>query len=217
MLSKSQLAIQLSRLLLFENPLLDKEQYPTDSEIAADILWHAYMFGDIENKTIADLGAGTGILGIGALMLGAKNLIFVDIDQLALEKLQENLEAINITKKKYRIIHKDINDVLKKDFQKDFPVQVILQNPPFGTKTENADKFFLQKAFTIAPIIYSFHKSSTAKFIEAIAKDHHYKITHEFKYQFPLKQTMKMHKSRIKRIEVSCFRFSLFQAPVSQK
>ncbi|MBI5393586.1 methyltransferase [Candidatus Woesearchaeota archaeon] len=206
MLSKSQLAIQLSRLLLFENPKIDKEQYPTDSEIAADLLWHAYMLGDIEDKTIADLGCGTGVLGIGALLLDARNLIFVDSDQLALEKLEENLAAINVAKKKYKIIHKDINYLLKKDFTGNLIAQVIIQNPPFGTKIENADKFFLQKAFAIAPIIYSFHKSSTKRFIETIAKNHNYTITHEFKYQFPLKQTMKIHKSKIKRIEVSCFR-----------
>ncbi len=209
MFTKSQLAIQLSKLLLFENPDMMKEQYPTDSEVAADLLWHAYMLGDIEKMAIADLGAGTGVLGIGALLLGAKKMLFVDVDQLALERLEENITAVNIKKQKYKIINKNITDLQKKDFidSKFLEIQVILENPPFGTKTENADKFFLQKAFTIAPVIYSFHKSSTIKFIEAIAKDYKYTITHEFKYHFPLKQSMKMHKSKIKKIEVSCFRF----------
>ena len=83
--SKSGLAVVLSRLSVFQRPKVRVEQYPTDSEIAAEVLWSAFMKGDIDKMCIADLGCGTGILGIGALLLGAKKVYFLDIDQNALE------------------------------------------------------------------------------------------------------------------------------------
>ena len=79
-MTKTQLAVELSRLKTFQKPKMYLEQYPTDSEIAADMLWSADMQGDIEGKVIADLGAGTGILGIGALILGAKGITCSLID-----------------------------------------------------------------------------------------------------------------------------------------
>ena len=61
MITKSRLAIELSELKVFESAKLKLEQYPTDSEIAADILWNAFMHGDIEGKTIADLAKRLGV------------------------------------------------------------------------------------------------------------------------------------------------------------
>src|SRR3989338_8397937 len=84
-MSKSSLAIELSKLKVFESPKVRQEQYPTDSEIAASVLWNAYILGDLEGKVIADLGCGTGILGIGALLLGAKKVFFIEVDKKALE------------------------------------------------------------------------------------------------------------------------------------
>ena len=87
MVSKSSLAIELSKLKVFNQANVSLEQYPTDSEIAATILWQAKMNNDIEDKIIADLGAGTGILGIGALLLGADYVYFVEKDEKAIEIL----------------------------------------------------------------------------------------------------------------------------------
>jgi len=70
--SKSGLAVILSSLLSFKSPKIKLEQYETPSEIAADVLWNAHMNGDLVDKTVADLGSGTGVLGLGAVLLGAK-------------------------------------------------------------------------------------------------------------------------------------------------
>ena len=64
--SKGALAVILSKLKVFTAPKVRVEQYPTDAEIAAEVLWQAHMKGDI-GKVSADLGCGTGILGIGLL------------------------------------------------------------------------------------------------------------------------------------------------------
>ncbi|MFB2770748.1 50S ribosomal protein L11 methyltransferase [Pelatocladus sp. BLCC-F211] len=44
-----------------------------------------------ENTVIADIGCGSGILSIGALLLGAKQVYAVDTDPLAVQSTQENL------------------------------------------------------------------------------------------------------------------------------
>jgi putative methylase len=162
------------------------------------MLWSAYMQGDIEGKTIADLGCGTGILGIGALLLGARIVFFVDTDTAALAVLGSNLYRVG-AKKGFKVINDDIANFCDK-------VDVVLQNPPFGTRREHADKAFLEKAVSIAETIYSFHKTSTARFVEAFARDNRLRIANRWDFSFPLKATMGFHERRIQRVEVSCFR-----------
>ena len=198
MKSKKQLAVTLSRLQSFEKPSIRLEQYPTDSEIAAEIIWHADLSKDIQNKTIADLGCGTGVLGIGTLLFDPKHVYFVDVDERSLKQLKNNLQLMDFHKD-YEIICDDIKNFNQK-------VDVVFQNPPFGVKTEHADKQFLEKAFQVADVVYSFHKLNTKNFVEAISKDHGFKITHFFKLDFPLKQTQSFHKKKFHRIEVGCWR-----------
>ena len=70
------------------------EQYPTRPHIAACML-HTIdaTFDDLEDKIVADLGCGCGVLSIGAAMLGAGAVIGFDIDQDALEQFQGNIEG----------------------------------------------------------------------------------------------------------------------------
>jgi putative methylase len=194
-LSKSSLAIELSKLKTFSEGEIKLEQYSTDSEIAAEILWNAFLIGDINGKTVADLGAGTGILGIGAEILGATKVFLVEKEEKALKIAEENAENIEGVK----IIGKDINDF-------EDAVDTVIMNPPFGTKSEHADKAFLDKAFSITDVVYSIHKTSTRKFVEAMARDHCFTITHCWNYSFPIKRSYHFHRKPKVNIDVSCFR-----------
>jgi len=51
---------------------------------------------DVSNKSIADIGCGSGILGIASLKLGAKKCYFSDIDAIALNNLVDNLRINNV-------------------------------------------------------------------------------------------------------------------------
>jgi putative methylase len=197
MLTKKQLAIQLSKLRVFEKPKLSMEQYPTDSEIAADILWDAFMKGDLANKTIADLGAGTGILGIGALLLGAHHVYFVEKDLDAVMLLNQNLRILR--NKNYTVLSMDVSAFIEK-------VDTVFQNPPFGTKQAHADKPFMETAFRIATVVYSFHKTATDAFVRAIAGDFSFTVAETYHFVFPLRQTYSYHKKKLERIEVTCYR-----------
>lgn len=196
MVSKSKIAIMLSQLQLFKQANFKQEQYPTDSEVAAETLWLAYMKGDIEGKIIADFGCGTGVLGIAALLLGAEKVYFVDKDNEALEILEQNLAELEYDN--YEVMNKDIGDTK-------ISADVVLENPPFGTRQKHADREFLLKAFETARVVYSFHKTSTSKFVEKISKDYGFRIAERRDFKFPLKNTMEHHKSKIKRIDVTMF------------
>ena len=197
-MSRSGLAIVLSALKGFSEPKVSVEQYITDPEIAATVLWDAYMKGDIEGKVIVDLGSGTGILGIGAMLLGAKKVYFVESESSAMETARENAKDIQ-SEGSAEFFLIDISGFNKK-------ADTVIMNPPFGTKSEHSDKKFLEKAFEISEVVYSFHKSETKGFIERFVNAKGFKITQVIDFEFPLKATMEFHRKRIERINVSCFR-----------
>ena len=198
--SKSGLAITLSRLEGFSEPKVRQEQYLIDSEIGASVLWNAYLLGNTEGKVIADFGCGTGLLGIGALLLGAKYAFFVDSDKKALETAKNNaskLKSEGYSFGKMRFICNDIGRLKIK-------ADVVLENPPFGTKMRHNDIFFLENALETAPVVYSFHKSETLSFLERFAAKKNAEITHIWDFKFPLKASFAFHRRQIHLINVSC-------------
>lgn len=199
MTTKKELAIALSRLDDFANPKAKFEQYITDSNIAADILWQAHMRGDIAHKTIADLGAGTGVLGIGALLLGAKHVHFVEIDEDALKMCKKNVDSLSLSDVNHVSYHLGPIDHFSQR------VDVVIQNPPFGTKQEHADRNFLMKAFSLADIVYTFHKTSTEGFVETIARDEGFVIRERAQYDFPLPHTYAFHEKTRGNTKVTIF------------
>ena len=199
--SKKALAVLLSGLEGFRSPEVRVEQYATDPEIAAEVLWQAYMKGDI-GKVSVDLGCGPGMLGIGLLALGAEKVYFVDFDQKVLEIAKGNMAKLKSECKSSGeavFLWKDI-----KDFNEQ--VDLVIMNPPFGVKVRHTDREFLKKAFEVGKVVYSFHKSESKKFLESFSKDNNFKITDVFDFEFPLKATMSFHSKKVKRILVSCFR-----------
>ncbi|HLC85060.1 MAG TPA: METTL5 family protein [Candidatus Nanoarchaeia archaeon] len=202
--SRAALAVALSKLKGFSDPKVSLEQYTTEPDVAADMLWNALMQGDIDGKKVADLGAGTGFLGIGALILGAAEVIFVESEGSALDITRVNLawaqEAYGFAGSA-RFIEADV-----KQFQEE--VDTVVENPPFGTKVVHADKTFLETALHIAKKAYSLHKTTSESFVQAIARDHGAQVVLAGKYLYPLPATMAHHTQKRAFIEVSLFVFS---------
>nr|AAW24839.1 unknown [Schistosoma japonicum]AAX30139.1 SJCHGC00664 protein [Schistosoma japonicum]CAX73589.1 hypothetical protein [Schistosoma japonicum] len=72
-LSRKKLHYYLENVKTFRNPKLEFEQYCTSAQVAADILFNIQMMdGALEGMSVADLGCGTGMLSIGAKLLGAR-------------------------------------------------------------------------------------------------------------------------------------------------
>ena len=207
MMSKSRLAILLSKLEVFKGPKVRQEQYPTDSEIAASTLWNAYVLGDIEGRVIVDLGCGTGILGIGALLLGANKVSFIDMDKAALDIAKTNILKVESESLEYNGLISKAEFICRDVREVNTEVEVVLENPPFGTKVKHSYRLFLEKALETAPIVYSFHKSESKAFLESFAAKKNARITHIWDFKFPLKASFEFHRRQIHRINVSCFRF----------
>jgi putative methylase len=136
--------------------LVALEQYTIPADLAADILFQAcYVYDDIENKSVVDLGTGTGRLALGASMLGAAYVVGVDLD----------LPSIGVALKHAKLlgagpdwIHGDIECLRGR-------VDTVLMNPPFGTKQPHADVHFLEVALALGMTVYSIHKSATRRYL----------------------------------------------------
>ncbi|RMF55700.1 methyltransferase domain-containing protein [Candidatus Woesearchaeota archaeon] len=202
MFSKSKLAILLSRLKDFERPNVKLEQYSTPSEIAAEVVYRAAELGDIKGKSILDPACGPGFLGIAALLLGAKKVNFLDASKEAIALCRENVRSIS---KEYNIGKAEFTLSRIQDFSGKY--DVVVQNPPFGTKIRHHDRDFLIKAFETASVVYSFHKVESRDFLYRISADNNFRITHAWLFDFALPASQKFHKRRIHRIRVGCWRF----------
>lgn len=62
---------------------------------------------DVSGISLLDLFSGSGIVGIEAISRGAKFVCFVDSDLSLIKQLKSNLEYLQVSPDKYRIIHSD--------------------------------------------------------------------------------------------------------------
>ena len=85
----------LESLETFSSPKDYLEQYQTPPSIAGEMIHYISNNYSLNNYSIADLGCGTGILGISAALCGCKNVFLFDIDEEALDIAKNNIE-INI-------------------------------------------------------------------------------------------------------------------------
>jgi len=69
-----------------------------------------------EETTVLDIGCGSGILSIAALLLGAKEVTGVDIDALAVKTALENGEANGFFPPKYNILQGNLTDKVSGKF-----------------------------------------------------------------------------------------------------
>ena len=155
--SQRSLAIALSTLIFLQHPSAAQEQYPTPPDLAAALLWHAHLRGDLFEKSVADLGCGNGILGYGAHLLGASDVFFVDSDATVLTLARQNFFSGHF-------LCADVSTFSS-------PVHTVVMNPPFGVQSRHADRIFFSVAFHCAQVIYVIHKITSRSFISRLACD----------------------------------------------
>jgi len=150
---KKDLEMLLSEIGQHPSPRPNLEQYTISDSIAATTLYlAAYTYNDIVNKTVLDLGCGTGKLALGAAFLGAERVVGVDIDKVAVRAALQNSKKTCLDGK-VEWFNADISAICG-DFD------TVVQNPPFGVQKNKADRKFLKKALETGNTVYSFHKSS---------------------------------------------------------
>ena len=130
----------LSGLDPHPNDSVELEQYTTEGDLAARWLADIVAFSDLSGGCkVADLGAGNGVLGLGALAMGAGRAMLVETDQAACEVAKSNAESLGFA---------DSVEVIQATLGSD-PVDlssadVVISNPPWGRQTPRADRPFLE-------------------------------------------------------------------------
>lgn len=197
-MKKKEMEILLQKIPLPNKPISNLEQYMTPANIAADIIFTAHQFGDIENKTIIDLGCGTGIFSTGAVLAGAKKVTGIDIDKDIIMIAKEYAKKNNL-RIDFRVM--DVKSVQAK-------CNTVIMNPPFGAQKSNqkADRKFIEKGFEISQIIYSIHLNKTIPFLEKMISSLDGNITYRKDYVFPIKWTFKFHDKEVMNYDVTLLR-----------
>ena len=70
--------------------------FGTGNHETTSMMVETILENDMQNKTVLDMGCGTGILGILASMKGAKKVTAIDIDEWSFSGANENAELNNI-------------------------------------------------------------------------------------------------------------------------
>lgn len=191
----------------FESPNVNLEQYKTPAVVAAPFLHMAFMSGDIQGKTVYDLGCGTGILSVGAAILGASKVIGFDIDEAAVRSAEKNTALMDseIYETDIDFIVSDVSTIpgmieageLKR-------ADTVLMNPPFGAQEKGNDRPFLEAALASGDVIYSIHNKGSRAFIEKFIKPA--VVTDCFITDFPIRKTFDFHKKEVQSIDIEIYR-----------
>lgn len=181
---QKHLAIELSGLPSHPSKNVKLEQYATDGDIAARWLLGINAqdpFANME-QGIVDLGAGNGILGIGALLLGAPRAVFVEVDPAAADAIEEGLEAQSLSARS-RVLRCDVEEVVD---DPDCVCDLVLMNPPWGQQRKSADRPFLQASIALAKTSVHMMHSAGAMHVEPWARDHGWRAVKWLDVEFPL-------------------------------
>lgn len=191
------LEIKLERVAGIPNPDPAQEQYMTPAPLAARLLFDAYLAGDIEGCSVCDLGSGTGILSIGAALLGADEVVGVEGDARLVAAARENAEKLSAD---CRFIADDIRS-MRESFD------TVVMNPPFGAQSEHADRPFIDAALRIAPVIYGIFNAGTMPFLASYIRGRA-EIAGAVSALFPIKRMFSFHSRDLLEIpvEIVCLR-----------
>ncbi len=201
--TRRRLAQELAVVAGFEDPRAPLEQYHTPPDLAAHIVHVADLRGDIEDRTVIDLGCGTGMLALGAALRGPKRVIGLDIDPAPLSTARENERRVGAMTDVAWVR----GDATAAPFAPREPT-TILMNPPFGAQSgnEGADRAFLETAAEIAAVSYSVHNAGSESFVESFADDNGGTVTDAFAAEFELPRQFDHHADESRSIDTEVFR-----------
>jgi putative methylase len=180
----------------FSSPSPRLEQYQPPSSLAARLLYHASLRGDITGRNVCDLGCGTGILSIGAFLLGAAKVTGVETDHRALAVARRNAAKFQTS---VSFISGDVSDA---DLLAGIGAcDTVVMNPPFGAQKAHADRPFIDAGLVLAPVIYGIFNAGSRHFLERYL-DGRAVIEEIIGGLLPIRRTFSFHKKDIREIPV---------------
>jgi putative methylase len=200
-----QLEITLEKLDRFRNPDPSHEQYSTPPALAARLLFHAMMNGDITGKRVCDLGCGTGILTIGSALLGAGSVTGIDRDREALTIAEKNAAASGAVSE---FILGEIRDPSAFSARYD----TVVMNPPFGAQKKHADRPFIDCALAWGDEIYTIENQGSLGFIRAYTKDRA-TVSEVIGSEIPIPHTFHFHRKEVHTIGVEIIHLTRRDSP----
>lgn len=189
-MKKNHLARKLSEVEDFEDPKIKMEQYLTPAHLAADLIYTAYMQGDIENQKVVDLGAGTGMLSIGAALVGG-DVTAVEKDKDSIPLLKSNAENLDV---EIDILNEDMSTV-------DSGFDTVLMNPPFSVHSDLGMKFW-EKAVSIGSKVYGISPRGKRSVIKDFVENSGFRVVATEGYTVSLPPTFGFHTEASQEIEV---------------
>ncbi|OYR42621.1 RNA methyltransferase [Halorubrum sp. Ib24] len=203
MASKRSLATKLGVVAGFEEPRVALEQYPTPPDLAAHVVHLADLHGDVDGRTVLDLGTGTGMLALAAALRGPARVLGVELDRDALLTATGNQRRVAASAP----VHWIQADATRLPLTVPDPVTVVM-NPPFGARdgNRNADRGFLATASRVATVSYSVHNAGSREFVEAFAADEGGEVTHAFAADFAIDAQFDHHSDESRDIDAEVYR-----------
>lgn len=189
-MKKNHLARQLSEVEDFENPKVKLEQYLTPAHLAADLVYTAYMQGDIQGKEVVDLGSGTGMLAVGASLMDG-DVVAVEKDEDAVEEMKANRKAFDLD---FKVLNEDIEEV-------ELEADTVVMNPPFSVHSELGMKFW-QKAVEIGSKVYAISPRGKRSAIKDFVEKSGFRVVATEGYTVSLPPTFGFHTEASQEIEV---------------
>jgi putative methylase len=194
------LEIALEGLEGFGEPDPRTEQYVTPAPLAARLLHHAALLGDVAARTVCDLGCGTGVLACGAALLGAARVTGVELDPAALGVAGRNMARLGV---EISLVRGDVRD---RAFIAGLGAfDTVVMNPPFGAQDPHADRPFVDAAIALAPVVYGVFNSGSLPFLRSYTAG---RAELEFAVAgvLPLKRTQPFHRHEVVEIPVEVVR-----------
>ncbi len=192
----NELERRLETVKGFPSPSSRLEQYQTPAPLAARLLFHAAVKGDIEGLRVCDLGCGTGILAIGAALLGAREVVGIDADEPALALARENAGHLGV---EIRFFTGNAGD--PGALGQVGPCDTVVMNPPFGAQKAHADRPFIDAALQIAPVTYGIFNAGSKQFIASYIAGRG-RVEEVIGGILPIRRTFSFHTREIREVPV---------------
>ena len=153
-----RLAMLLSGLAPHPCNSIELEQYSTEGDLAARWLSDVAAFGDLFGGcSVVDIGSGNGVLGLGALLMGASSATLVEVDEEASAVSAGNAADLGL-EERIEIVRAEVGE----DALDIASADLVITNPPWGRQVERADRPFLDAILSAGVTAHVMHSAGAS-------------------------------------------------------